>query len=265
MDMVVVDSVASGLPEELAALVAAARRVVVLSGAGISAESGVPTFRDARTGLWAHYDPQDLATPEAFERQPALVWDWYQWRRELIARVEPNAAHLALKRWQDVARVVVVTQNVDGLHGRAGSRDVIELHGNILRTVCARRRHVVGQWESGQKPPRCPHCGSPLRPDVVWFGEMLPVDALQRASREVTEAELVLSVGTSTLVQPAASLPLEALRAGVPVVEINPDATPLTERATFSLRGPAGEILPALVHCAESHGQGGEGSDETRG
>lgn len=228
----------------------AANEVIVLTGAGISAESGVPTFRDAQTGLWARYDPQDLATPAAFGRDPGLVWAWYEWRRELIARAEPNAAHRALAEWQRFnPGVRIVTQNVDGLHARAGSHPVIELHGNITRTVCATERTVVPEWTppGDDGPPRCPRCGAFLRPDVVWFGESLPPRALEAAVAGVRRADLVLSVGTSSLVQPAASLPYEALARGVPVVEINPDETPLSAHAQFSLRGRAGEVLPELV------------------
>ncbi|MBA1147154.1 NAD-dependent deacylase [Ectothiorhodospiraceae bacterium WFHF3C12] len=243
------------IPQDFIRSALAARHVVVLTGAGISAESGVPTFRDAQTGLWARYDPQDLATPEAFERDPGLVWSWYEWRRELIAGARPNAAHQALARWQRQRDGVrIVTQNVDGLHARAGSREVIELHGNITRTLCSRERREVADWAApaAGAAPTCPACGAYLRPDVVWFGESLPMAALEAAVQAVRGADLVLSVGTSSLVQPAASLPYEALGNGVPVAEINPEATSLSERVSFSLRGRAGEVLPELVNYLES-------------
>lgn len=237
---------------EQAELVRGARRVVALTGAGVSAESGVPTFRDAQTGLWEHYDPLELATPEGFARNPRLVWDWYQSRREALGRARPNPAHRALAAWQNaVPSLVVVTQNVDGLHQAAGSGDVIELHGNLRRNLCSEERKAVQPApDDDRRPPHCPDCGALLRPDVVWFGEMLPEDALRRAYVAVCEADLVLSIGTSSLVQPAASLPYEALRAGVHVLEINPEETPLTPECTASWRGKAGEVLPALVNAA---------------
>jgi len=237
------------IPAPLLDAAAEARRVVVLTGAGISAESGVPTFRDAQTGLWARYDPQQLATPEAFERDPGLVWAWYRWRRELTARVEPNAAHHALTRWQRRRPgLCVVTQNVDGLHQRAGTEGVVELHGSLSRTLCSAERCMVEDWaEPDDGAPRCPCCGAYLRPGVVWFGESLPEQAVAAALQAVGSAELVLSVGTSSLVQPAASLPGEALRRGVPVVEINPAETPLSPEASWSIRGAAAEVLPMLV------------------
>ena len=240
------------LPEGLEELVRNARRVVALTGAGISAESGVPTFRDAQKGLWAEFDPMELATLEAFQRNPQRVWDWYAWRRELVAKVEPNAGHLALAQWAEVCPdLVVVTQNVDGLHQRAGSPRVIELHGNIMRTKCSLEGVTVDSWsDNGQRPPLCPQCAAYLRPDVVWFGEMLPIAALKAAERAVAEADLVLSIGTSSIVQPAASLPWLALERGVAVVEVNPESTPLTPHARYSLRGGAGTVLPRLAAAA---------------
>ncbi len=228
---------------------ARARRVTVLTGAGVSAESGVPTFRDAQTGLWANFRPEELATPRAFRHNPRLVWDWYAWRRDLVARVEPNPAHRALAELETIIpEFTLVTQNVDGLHQRAGSRNVIELHGNISRTKCFDEDRVVTSWkETGEIPPRCPHCGGLLRPDVVWFEESLPEPALSQAFERSTHCDVFLSVGTSTVVQPAAALPFMALEHGAIVVEINPDATPLTSRATHVLPGPAAEVLPELV------------------
>lgn len=225
-----------------------ANGVAVLTGSGISAESGIPTFRDAQTGLWARYDPRELATPEAFARDPRLVWEWYGWRRELVGRAEPNPGHLALVELEDrVPDFTLITQNVDGLHRRAGSRAVIELHGNITRTKCSAEDIVVEEYDAAEKPPPCPRCGAPLRPDVVWFGEMLPAGAMEAASGATRNCDLFLSVGTSSLVYPAAGLPYEALEAGATVVEINAAETPLTRHATYSLRGPAGRTLPELV------------------
>jgi NAD-dependent deacetylase len=245
---------AAVLDADLVELLRQARRVVALSGAGISAESGVPTFREAQRGLWAQYDPAELATPEGFARNPQRVWDWYVMRRQLIAQVEPNAGHRALAAWaQRRPGLVVVTQNVDGLHQRAGSDAVIELHGNILRTRCSAEGVLVDEWrEVPGEVPRCGQCAAYLRPDVVWFGEMLPPNAFARAERAVAAADLVLSIGTSSLVQPAAQLPYRALQAGIPVVEINPEATPLTPAASFSLRGAAGQILPALLAAVDN-------------
>ena len=222
--------------------------MVALTGSGISAESGVPTFREAQTGLWERFDPQELATPEAFERDPGLVWDWYAWRRRLVAQAAPNPGHLALAKMQDLEwNFTLVTQNVDGLHQRAGSRDVIELHGNILRTRCSVEGVEVDEHEESGSPPVCPSCGAPLRPDVVWFGEMLPTGALDTASEAARGADVFLSVGTSSLVYPAAALPHEALASGATLVEINPEETPLTSHANYALRGPAGDVLPRLI------------------
>jgi len=233
--------------------IAVARSIVVLTGAGISAESGIPTFRDAMTGLWSRHRPEDLATPEAFRRDPRTVWDWYAWRRERVALVQPNAGHEALARLERVAAArgadyLLVTQNVDGLHAAAGSRRMVELHGNIRRVKCFDRGHPAASWPSETPgPPPCALCGSPLRPDVVWFGEALPPEALQAALDAARRCDVFLSVGTSGLVEPAASLPLAALERGMAVIEVNPQPTPLTRRAWAALAGPAGEILPRLV------------------
>jgi NAD-dependent deacetylase len=226
-----------------------AQYVVALTGAGVSAESGIPTFRDAQTGLWAQYRPEDLATPEAFERNPKLVWDWYAWRRELVERSRPNSAHTALAQLQQhVPRFMLITQNVDGFHQLAGSTGVIELHGNLARVKCSRESDVIDSWEdTGETPPRCPRCGAYLRPDVVWFGEVLPRAALEAAAQAATECDVFFSIGTSGLVEPAASLARMALQQGAKVVEVNATITPLTMSATFLLRGAAGEILPELI------------------
>lgn len=241
------------IPRALAERLRTARRVVVLTGAGISAESGVPTFRDAQTGIWAHFDPLELATPGAFARNPKLVWDWYAWRRELVAAAGPNAGHAALA---DIERRVpdflLITQNVDGLHGAAGSTRVVELHGNIRRVKCSGGCGVVETWDdtSAREVPRCAHCGAFLRPDVVWFDESLPVDALARAEHATQACELMLVVGTSAEVHPAAALPFHARERGAVVIEINPERTRLSDHVDHVLRGPAGIVLPALVAAA---------------
>jgi NAD-dependent deacetylase len=227
----------------------AAQHVAVLTGAGVSAESGIPTFRDAQTGLWAQYRPEDLATPEAFERNPKLVWDWYAWRRELVEQSRPNPAHYALAQLQQrVPRFTLITQNVDGFHQLAGNTGVIELHGNLARVKCAREDTVIDHWEAtSETPPRCPNCGAYLRPDVVWFGEVLPRAALDAAAQAAITCDVFFSIGTSGLVEPAASLARMALQRGAKVVEVNATITPLTISATFMLRGTSGEILPELI------------------
>jgi NAD-dependent deacetylase len=237
------------VPPDLAARLARARHVAVLTGSGISAESGVPTFRDAQTGLWAKFRPEDLATPEAFAREPKLVWEWYAWRREIVARAEPNAGHRALVALEKhVPRLTLITQNVDGLHQRAGSTDVIEFHGNIARSKCSREGiEIEAPDDALEVPPRCPRCGAYLRPDVVWFGEMIPPLALERALGAAKSCDLFLSIGTSSQVHPAASLAEAAQAAGACVVEINPERTPNSRFAAHLLTGPAGEMLPALL------------------
>jgi NAD-dependent deacetylase len=240
------------IPPELTERLAAARSVAVLTGAGISAESGIPTFRDALSGLWANYDPQELATPEGFARNPQLVWEWYAERRRKIAGVRPNPGHMALARLGEwFEQFTLTTQNIDSLHQRAGSRDVIELHGNIARVKCSRELVIVDHIPEHETPPRCASCGAPLRPDVVWFGEMLPVEALAHAEQAARACDLFLSIGTSAQVFPAAELPHMALAAGATLVEINPEQTPLTHMAHFALHGLAGSVLPRLLEQLE--------------
>jgi NAD-dependent deacetylase len=219
--------------------------LVALTGAGISAESGVPTFRGEQ-GLWRRFRPEDLATPGAFGRDPRLVWEWYDWRRERIAPCQPNAAHLTLADMEAaLPDMMLVTQNVDGLHQLAGSRRVLELHGSIWRTRCTSCGRVAEnrQVPLPEVPPRCA-CGGLLRPDVVWFGEPLPQAILQAAWDAATRCRLMLVVGTSALVHPAASLPQVAMDHGAYVVEVNVSATPLTPRVDEFLSGPAGQVLP---------------------
>jgi NAD-dependent deacetylase len=237
------------LPSALIDRLRAAKRIVALTGAGISAESGLSTFRDKQTGLWAKYRPEDLATPQAFQRNPRMVWEWYEWRRGFVAQAEPNPGHHALARIEATRPdFFLATQNVDGLHARAGSRNLVELHGNIRRTVCFDHRHPAEGWDPvAEPPPRCRQCGALLRPDVVWFGEALPEAALRRAQGAAAQCDLFLSIGTSTLVYPAAELPFIAGSNGATVVEINPDLTPLSKLADFVLREKAGIALPAVA------------------
>jgi len=222
--------------------------IVVLTGAGISAESGVPTFRGPG-GLWRQFRAEDLATPEAFARDPKLVWEWYDWRRGLIAKVEPNPGHRTLARWEArFPEFVLVTQNIDGLHARAGSKRIIELHGNIWKTRCPEEGLVADNAEVPLKaiPPACPSCGAMLRPHIVWFGEPLDPADINQAWAASSRCRLMFIVGTSAVVHPAASLPALAGRAGAQIIEINPEPTPLSPYANFSFRGKAGEILPLL-------------------
>src|SRR5580692_5711110 len=233
------------IPAGLINRLAAAKSVTVVTGAGVSAESGVPTFRDAQTGLWAKFSPEELATPRAFRRDPRLVWEWYEWRRKLVADAKPNPAHLALVEMQNLfLRFHLITQNVDGLHQRAGSRNVIELHGNITRTKCSEEGTIVTTWkDTGDVPPKCPACGGLLRPDVVWFEEQMPEPEMRQAMTASTHCDFFFSIGTSTVVFPAAALPAEALQSGATVVEINPQPTPFTAQAHFALAGAAGVVL----------------------
>lgn len=242
-------------PDELVRGLREARQVVVLTGAGISAESGIPTFRDPQDGLWSRFRPQDLATRVAFERDPKLVWNWYQWRRRLIRQARANAGHLALVRLESLLPgFTLLTQNVDGLHALAGSRCLHELHGNIMRNRCYRENCLMEPAAGDEgEPPCCPQCGAWLRPDVVWFGESLPQQALDAALDATAKCDLFLAIGTSATVSPAAELPLMALQGGALVVEINPEPTRLTGNVQLSLRGPAAPLLSRLVMVAWPH------------
>lgn len=239
-------------PSDLIDILREAQHIAVLTGAGTSAESGVPTFRDAQTGLWAQFRPEDLATPDAFLRDPKTVWDWYAWRRELVAQAKPNAGHFALVEMEKRApKLTLITQNVDSMHQRAGSQNVIELHGNIARNKCFSCGRVVelAAADGTVVPPRCPHCGGMLRPDVVWFGETLPEQSLTAAFEAAELCDVFFSIGTSGVVEPAASLPLLARRALATVITINLDVTTGTSANAFSIHGKAGEVLPALVQA----------------
>lgn len=266
------------LPAGAATSLREARHVVVFTGAGVSAESGIPTFRDALTGLWARFDAMALATPEAFLADPALVWGWYEWRRLAVRRAQPNPAHHAIAELerrlaQRDARLTLVTQNVDDLHERAGSGDVLHLHGSLHRPRCfdcgspftppadaaaVADRSAPAGWRAqalggdGQRlePPPCPACGGRVRPGVVWFGESLPTDALAAAFDAAEACDLLLSVGTSGVVEPAASIPRVAARAGAWVLHVNPQPVAAGGPHTVQLSGAAGMLLPQLVALA---------------
>jgi NAD-dependent deacetylase len=240
------------LPTGLITALKNADKALVLTGAGMSAESGVPTFRDAQSGLWEKFRPEDLATPQAFDKHPQIVWDWYADRRENIRKVNPHAGHLALVELeQHFKSLQVVTQNVDSLHQRSGSTNVIELHGNIMISTCTETGRIIDdEWiiSNPGRPPSSPHHPQGLaRPAVVWFGEALPADAMNQALANAHNCDVCFSIGTSTLVQPAASLPFVALEAGAVVIEVNPNATSLSSRADFSLRLTAAEALTEIA------------------
>ncbi|BBH71419.1 NAD-dependent protein deacylase 1 [Actinoplanes sp. OR16] len=242
---------------EAAKLLENAARVVVFTGAGISAESGVPTFRDALTGLWERFDAQSLATPQAFRDDPELVWGWYEWRRHKVSSVHPNPGHLAVATIEArVPAATLITQNVDDLHERAGSPDPVHLHGSLFAPRCADCGKPAGPPaapadEPGEgrriRPPSCSRCGGLIRPGVVWFGESLPEAALEAAARAASGADVLLTIGTSGLVYPAAEIPRLAARAGAAVIQINPQPTPMDSVALVNLRGSAARILPDLV------------------
>ncbi|ABL87969.1 Silent information regulator protein Sir2 [Pyrobaculum islandicum DSM 4184] len=221
---------------------------IAFTGAGISAESGVPTFRGAG-GLWERYKPEELATPEAFERNPELVWRWYRWRQELVYNAKPNPGHLALAELENLGVIkAIITQNVDGLHQRAGSKNVVELHGSLWRARCVK----CGLTYRLERPveeilPRCPNCGGLLRPDVVWFGEPLPQDVWNKAVELAHKSDVVLVIGTSGVVYPAAYIPHIAKRNGALVIEINTEESAITPIADIFIKGRAGVVLPALV------------------
>lgn len=240
----------SALLEPVRGWVRGARQIAVLTGAGVSAESGVPTFRDAQTGLWAQYRPEDLATEEAFRANPAMVWEWYVMRRAMVAQVQPNAGHEALAAFQrrHPGRLTLITQNVDGLHQRAGSPGVLALHGNLAedRWLDAPQPCCDPDLAEAGSPARCARCGNMRRPAVVWFGEALPLQALEAAQEAARECDLMLVVGTSGLVYPAAGL---ARTARGQVVVLNPEPTALDDAADAVLRGTSAELLPLILAC----------------
>lgn len=239
--------------DEARAVLASAQRVTVLTGAGISAESGIPTFRDALTGLWANYNPEDLATEAAFRRNPQFVWDWYAFRRERVKSVQPNAGHYALAEFARAKPgTTLITQNVDGLHARAGSTDILELHGNIHQVRCLERcSSDIYQASDVADEPRCPRCGAWLRPHIVWFGEMLPEQTFAQAAEASQSCDVFLCIGTSALVQPAAALPSDAVCCGASLIEVNPHPTPLSKFATYQIREKSAVALPDLLATVE--------------
>lgn len=254
----------SVLPHRAAQLLGDARRVVILTGAGISAESGVPTFRDDLTGLWARFDAQQLATAEAFHAEPDLVWGWYEWRRARVRRAEPNSGHLAIATIESrTPDTTVITQNVDDLHERAGTRAAIHLHGSLFTPHCVTAAAhpatfpdppdgEAAEPHEGRRisPPRCASCQALVRPGVVWFGEALPEAALTTAAEAATTCDVLLTIGTSGVVYPAAEIPRIAASSGATVIQVNPQPTPLDQIAAINLRGTATQVLPTLVAAA---------------
>lgn len=246
-------------PSDLLTLLLRTSNLSALTGAGVSQESGLRTFRDAQAGLWAQYRPEDLASPQAFARDPKLVWDWYAWRREAVKSVRPNPGHYALVEIaKRIPNFTLITQNVDGLHQLAAQTlkvsetfRVLELHGNIQRVRCSDCHTPAETWNGdSESVPRCEVCGGLLRPDVVWFGESLPRDQLEAAVEAARTCDVFFSIGTSGVVQPAASLAHAARNRGAALVEINLEPTPLTPKADFVFQGKSGEILPELVKAA---------------
>jgi NAD-dependent deacetylase len=240
------------LSEEVLNALRGAKSVVVLTGAGVSAESGVPTFR-GQEGLWRNYNPQELATPVAFQRDPVLVWEWYNWRRELIAPLQPNPAHVAIAALEERSPdFVLLTQNIDGLHTLAGSQHVLEIHGNIWRVRCVTEGTVTENREVPLKeiPPYC-ECGAMLRPHIVWFGESLDPDILSRSFQAIEQCDFLMVVGTSAVVQPSASFPIMARQRGATVLEVNMEPTPISSIVNASLFGKAGELLPRLIEALD--------------
>jgi NAD-dependent deacetylase len=245
------------IPDQLIATLRAARHVMVLTGAGVSAESGLATFRDPLTGLWERFNPQELATPEAFRRDPSLVWGWYEWRRMKVLRAQPNPAHRAIHALEDkVPRLTLVTQNVDDLHERAGSTQVHHLHGTLAGPYCSacREPHAFGfgvpeEPEEGRRvdPPLCASCGACVRPGVVWFGEGLPQDEWAVAERAAEDCDVFFCVGTSSVVYPAASLIELAVEAGATTIQVNPGGSAWDRRVSYDFRAAAGAVLPNLI------------------
>lgn len=239
---------------KLKCLLKEAKSICILTGAGISAESGVETFRGAN-GLWSKLKPEELASFDAFMRNPEMVWEWYNYRKKIMHEVKPNSAHYALAKMENLVKdFTLVTQNIDNLHCRAGSRNVLELHGNIERSYCIGCGKIFENIEitSDNKIPHCTICNGLIRPDVVWFGEMLPEGVFEKSMEAAMRSDIFFSVGTSAVVYPAAGLPLTAKRAGAYVVEINTDTTEISHQVDECLVGKAGEILPLIVDFIEN-------------
>ncbi|MEO8121860.1 MAG: NAD-dependent deacylase [Rhodoferax sp.] len=245
--------------QELKARLLEAQHIVVFTGAGVSKESGIPTFRDRATGLWEKYDAKALSTAGSFKQNPDLVWGWYEWMRATVMASDPNPAHTVIaKMARHVPRLTVITQNVDDLHERAGSEAVFHLHGSLFRPYCfaCKRAHILVPGipagvsdKTHIKPPKCAHCGGWIRPGVVWFGENLPAGVWRESADAVANCDVMFSIGTSADVIPAASLPVDAAARGAYVVQVNPMVTPLDDLAQLNLRGNAGVVLPALYEA----------------
>ncbi len=244
------------LIQQAAEIIGKSRNLAALTGAGVSKESGVPTFRDALDGLWAKYNPEELATPMAFKANPKLVWDWYEYRRNLVGQAKPNPGHYALAQLEKHApKLAVITQNVDDLHEQAGSTKIIHLHGNIAQNKCFDNCQgtptVIDvsklDYDKNSGPPACPHCGAYVRPDVVWYHEMLPEKELSQATMLSQQADVMIVVGTSGIVTPAARLPGIAKQSDATIIEINPDYSMITRIADIKLDGPSGEIMPLIL------------------
>ena len=245
------------IPDDAVDLIRQADWITVFSGAGMSADSGVPTFRDAHTALWERYSAEDLASVDAWHHDPALVWSWYHWRTRLVRQAQPNAGHRALADLGRHSAVMVVTQNVDDLHERAGSTVISHLHGSLFAPRCAdcgtpydatdNDKDAPAEEPLRLEPPRCPVCGGAVRPGVVWFGENLPTEAWTRAEQAILGSDVLLVIGTSGVVYPAASLPERAVRQGIPVIEVNPDESALTALATHRIAASAARGVPELV------------------
>lgn len=225
-----------------------AANIVVLTGAGISAESGIPTFR-GEEGLWQNYRPEELATPDAFWKDPKLVWEWYEWRRNIIKQAKPNPGHYALAELEaETMNFLLITQNVDGLHQMSGSRNILEMHGNLWQVRCTKCGHIEENHDvpMAELPPRCVKCGDIGRPNVVWFNEIIPMEVIDKSLKAIEHCDVMLIVGTSGVVEPAASMGLVAKQTGKCVIEINLEQTPSSGLYDFNLNGKSGEILPLL-------------------
>lgn len=232
-----------------------ASNIVVLTGAGISAESGIPTFR-GEEGLWQNYRPEELATPDAFWNDPKLVWEWYEWRRNIIKQAKPNPGHYALAELEsETMNFTLITQNIDGLHQMSGSRNILEMHGNLWQIKCTKCGHIVENHDvpMAELPPKCGKCGDIGRPNVVWFNEIIPMDVIDKSLKAIDECEVMLIVGTSGIVEPAASMGLVAKQTGKCVIEINLEMTPSSPLYDFTLLGKSGEILPLLYTTERSY------------
>ncbi|OPX97887.1 MAG: NAD-dependent protein deacylase [Syntrophorhabdus sp. PtaB.Bin006] len=243
--------------DQVAERLASTKFLLIITGAGISAESGIPTFRGSE-GLWKNYRAEELATPQAFARDPETVWKWYDWRRGIIGKAEPNAGHLAIKELEDLFdNFLLITQNVDGLHGRTGIRNMVEIHGNLWRVRCTREGTTSMLMDVVLKsvPPKC-ECGALLRPDVVWFGESIPTLALENAFRVIEQCDTLIVVGTSGVVYPVASFPQTVKQNGGFVIEVNVEPTPISAVADASLYGNSGDILPMIVKWLRRKRQG---------